>query len=60
MLRDLLLGIGAEPEQTDDVGHCFSQVLPEAMRILSFKNKQTKETGYDVEFFTFQAFSPVI
>lgn len=33
MLRDLLSGIGAEPEQTDDVSHCFSQVLPEAMRV---------------------------
>lgn len=43
VLRDSLSGIGAEPEQTDDVSHGFSQVLPEAMRVLPFKNKQTKK-----------------
>lgn len=61
VLRDLLSGIGAEPEQTDDVSHCFSQVLPEAMRVLPFKNKQTKkEADYNVGLFTFQVFSLVI
>lgn len=41
---ELLPGVGAKPKESDDVGHGLSQVLPEAMRILSFENKQTKYT----------------
>lgn len=42
LTRVLLFRIGLEAEQSEDVSHCLSQVLPKAMRILSFeKQKKT-------------------
>ena len=48
-LVGLLSGVGAEPKQTDDVGHGLFQVLPKAMRVLAFKNKNRENTRYDAE-----------
>lgn len=42
--RGLFFGIGAEAEQTDDVGHCLSQVLPKAVRVLSWEIRKEKRT----------------
>lgn len=39
---ELLSGIGAEPKQSDDVSHRLFQVLPKAMRVLAFENKERK------------------